>query len=116
VFWVNDKYNCIADTFYIKVFTGIHEAENDNKPFVLFPNPGTDNFFIELDMAKPSLLNYCIFSVNGKKLFNSKNKVYPAGPHQIKLIENNLDLAEGVYFVTLELNGRHFTKKLVVIK
>lgn len=116
MFWVKDKFNCVADTFYIKVFAGIHELSSERAPFVLFPNPGTESFIIGIELSKPSQLNFSIVTSSGKKVFSSKNKIYPVGPHQIKLLENNQYLAEGIYFITVDLNGSRFTKKLVVVK
>lgn len=115
-YWVKDKFNCFADTFHIKIFTGIADLKNKASSFIIYPNPGEGDFKINIDLPEESLLNINVYSVNGTAYPIIKNKKYPKGTSVISLNTGDHRFLNGIYFVTLEINGQQYTKKLVVIK
>lgn len=115
-FWVSDKFNCVADTFHIKTFTGINELNNDEVVFNIYPNPGKENFTLSIGLIKNSDVSVNVSVVTGKSVFTIKNKTYPAGVYKINLEEGGYSYPEGVYFVRVLVNGKSFTKKIVVLK
>jgi hypothetical protein len=113
---VSDKFNCIADTFHIKTFSGINELSENNVSFSVYPNPGSDNFTLSVRLKNSSDVSVSISTVSGKNFIASKNKTYAAGTHKLNICSEGNSLAEGVYFVQLQVNGNVFTKKLVMLK
>jgi hypothetical protein len=87
-------------------FASVNEIEKDQ--FVLFPNPNTGAFTIDLgeESAEGKVI---VMSVDGKKVWSQsyENK---------KMIQCNLDLKNGAYFVLVESNGKSAVRKIVVKK
>jgi photosystem II stability/assembly factor-like uncharacterized protein len=78
-----------------------------------FPNPTANFVNIELNNSNSSSVSFCVYNIHGKKLFESReNTTEISSIHQIDL----RSFADGVYFITVVLNGKYQTFKIVKSK
>ncbi len=83
------------------------------RSFTIYPNPAGQNFYSVINSAASVSAEMSISDVTGKVLA-SKTIALQKGAQTIAT--NISTLAPGVYFVTLNNNGKTETQKLVVIK
>jgi hypothetical protein len=115
IYWVKDKYNCIADTFKIIITpVGITESNSPVRSFKLFPNPVKDDLHAEITLSGPSVVAIKIISVLGEEVRQIPDRKLSSGKHLIDIGE--LDLADGIYFVTLSADGVFYSEKIIVAK
>jgi len=88
-------------TWYCSV--AVSEKDFENK-ITVYPNPTTDNFSIDLGTIY-SYVNINITDITGKS-------VYSGSYHQTDLIEVNLEVGAGVYFLSLCSDEHKATFKL----
>jgi len=82
----------------------------------LYPNP-TDGEKVKLNVANlpsNSTISYQINSMLGLQITEAKAQLVSSGTYT-DLIETN-NLAEGVYFISINVDGKVFTRKLVIKK
>ncbi len=79
-----------------------------------YPNPFNPSTNIEFNVAKQGQVVLKVYNVIGKEVATILDKVMPAGSQRI--IFNGSNLASGLYFYRLEVNGFAATKKLILIK
>lgn len=115
-FWVHDKYNCIADTFHIKTFSGINELDNKSIRLRLFPNPTNEELNITFDLKSETNISLSLFSVEGRSNIIMRSQKMSAGNKTLKFNLNEFDLANGVYTLCLEMEEKKYYKKVVVLK
>ncbi|MBI3511537.1 MAG: choice-of-anchor B family protein [Bacteroidetes bacterium] len=78
-----------------------------------FPNPFSDNFFINLKLEKPQPITYAVYDNEGRMVL-TETQVMPAGNSLLDVAGEKLD--EGTY--TVKVNGDNFsgTSRLVKAK
>lgn len=108
----NDTTNIVKVLDYVGL-DGEVEAENT---FVLeqnVPNPYTNS--TKINFTLPSAGNTRFFVVNnmGQLVYN-ENKFYSEGKHEIVL--KDLKLPQGMYYYTMEFEGKRQMKKMIVTK
>jgi hypothetical protein len=115
-YWVKDQFNCVADTFKIKITpVGIKTlARGSENKFSIYPNPAQDDLIIEFFMDKTSVVTIKLLSAGGNTLRSYKYQKTVQGKNRIEL--NDLHLAEGIYFVELIRNGVSSSQKLIITK
>ena len=77
----------------------------------LKPNPATDAAFIEFYSPKPAGVKMNLLDMVGRKIY-VENMVATNGINKTEL--NISALQNGIYFVNFEVDGRNFSKKLIV--
>ncbi|OFX57889.1 MAG: hypothetical protein A2046_08875 [Bacteroidetes bacterium GWA2_30_7] len=92
---ITDFNNCtLVDSVFID-FTDGEENIFENESINIYPNPTTNEAFIEIKSGKNEKLKLKIFDLQGRviKEFNySKSNIYKI---------NAIDFAQGVYFIKL---------------
>ena len=87
--------------------TQVLSTENIDDPFLhtsLYPNPSNGNFFIQNHLNDD--LKMKIYDINGKLLYSKES---------IRGLTNfNLNLSNGLYFVSLTYEGINQTQKLII--
>lgn len=74
-----------------------------------FPNPASEQLYLELNSEAPATFTIRILDITGKEVQSSQNTV--AGGRQIVQVKNFSELANGVYFITVSnANGTATTK------
>jgi hypothetical protein len=74
------------------------------KNIYIYPNPAKNKLYIQTDAQ---IVNYKLFSVTGKLILNGK----------IKQAFQSIDISKlnkGIYFIKLEINNKHLTKKVII--
>ncbi len=77
----------------------------------LYPNPGKNTVYSDIQLHQTSKLRYQIFNQAGQKLIESEWKTYKEGAHQLEI---NHSLPSGLYLVKIQTNeGYHKSLKLI---
>lgn len=94
-------------------FVGIDE-KTASANLTVYPNPFSGNARITYQLSNASKVKITLTDVLGKELMLYTNPEQAAGKHDVMLNSNELQLAEGMYFVKLETNkGQNFVKIIV---
>ncbi len=79
-----------------------------------YPNPFNPVTLIKFDLAKTANVKLSVYNVNGQKLADLTNGVMNAGAHSVEFDGSRFN--SGVYYYTLEAEGRIFTQKMILMK
>jgi len=79
-----------------------------------YPNPANNNVNINFSINESSTVSVSVVSVTGDVVYNNNLGSITAGTYNENI--NASELANGVYFYTLNVNGNVTTKKLVISK
>ncbi|MGZ5192091.1 MAG: T9SS type A sorting domain-containing protein, partial [Flavisolibacter sp.] len=83
--------------------------------FVLYPNPATANTTISFSIAEKNKVSVNVYDVLGNLVSTlSQSNDFEKGSNTISL--NTSNLASGIYYISLDINGSKETKKLVINK
>jgi len=77
------------------------------------PNPANNSTYIEYSVANAGQVNFNLHNINGQLLLQQTEYV-TEGSHQMEI--NTANLANGIYFYSMEINGKRITKKMSVRK
>jgi hypothetical protein len=85
-----------------------------------FPNPFNPSTVIEFELPEPASVSIEIFNILGQRVGLVVADKFQAGFHQVVWSgksDNGMDLASGVYFYVLWVNGDFFdAKKMMILK
>ena len=87
------------------------EAVNPMTAARVFPNPATDELFIEVNASQNSPLNISVYNIMGQKVME-QNATLSTGINRPSI--NISSLTSGIYFVTVKANGYENTMKFMV--
>ncbi len=93
--------------------TAINDDKNSAIHFEVMPNPMTSNGKLVYHLDKTSTIESTILDVTGKAVASLTAETQQEGTHEIA-IGNNVELASGIYFAKLSVNGIVYTKKFIV--
>ncbi len=88
-----------------------HEAVNPMTTTRVYPNPVSNELFIEVNASQSSEMNISVFNLMGQKVME-KNVNVNTGINTPSI--NTSDLNSGIYFVTVKANGFENTMKFIV--
>lgn len=119
-FWMDD-YSGIYQ-IWLKVLdlqtTGINEKfiypENHFELMQNYPNPFNLSTVITWQMVVEGYVQLNIYNSLGQKLKTLVNDFYSAGIHNVDFSAK--DLASGIYYYSVNINGRRLSKKMLLIK
>jgi PKD repeat protein len=93
--------------------TGLDDISADNTQLNVFPNPIEEGSVITFSLKEKQEVSIALYDIIGREV----KKVYKGelqnGDHSIAL-GNTASLKAGIYFVSLQVNGKAFTQKLIV--
>ena len=97
-------------------FTGVNQISKlVVNSFVVYPNPANTSTSISFDIAENNKVTILVYNVLGNLVSNlSQSNDFEKGNNTIQL--NTSNLASGVYYITLDINGAKETKKLIISK
>ena len=97
-------------------FTGVNQISKlVVNSFVVYPNPANSSTSISFDIAENNKVTILVYNVLGNLVSNlSQSNDFEKGNNTIQL--NTSNLASGVYYITLDINGAKETKKLIISK
>jgi hypothetical protein len=77
-----------------------------------YPNPFRQYLTVEFELDKPARSEILLINMQGQMVKTIYDGNRPAGNSQLKF--NRDDLAPGIYFIELRINGKGTTKKVIV--
>jgi hypothetical protein len=93
---------------------GIKKISVDENKLVLSPNPAKENVLVEYTIKNSSQTSLGIYNILGVKVADLENKTQAAGSYKYNLNLKNYNLNAGIYFITLETDGKKTTQRLVI--
>jgi hypothetical protein len=99
--------------------TGVHPniAQTKEKVFSVYPNPSDGNASIEYSISKDANVSLGIYNVLGVKIIDIANDEQMSGTHKYSINKaKDNELASGIYFVTLIVDGKISIQRLVINK
>jgi Secretion system C-terminal sorting domain len=109
---------CIINGDTLGTITSIKEnilqTPTDFKLYQNYPNPFNPNTTIEFDINEYSRVNIKIYNILGKYISTILNGYKNIGSY--KILFKGEDLPSGIYFYTINVNGKTETKSMVLIK
>lgn len=88
-----------------------HEAVNPMTTSRVYPNPATDELFIEVNASQSSDMSISVYNIMGQKVMD-QNVTVSTGINRPSISVSNL--TSGIYFVTVKANGFENTMKFIV--
>jgi hypothetical protein len=85
---------------------------SQNSVFTLgqnIPNPAKENTRIEYNISSDGEVIFTVYSITGQTLYVEKIDAY-SGKNSINF--NTVNLANGIYYYSLEYNGERLVKKM----
>jgi hypothetical protein len=79
-----------------------------------YPNPWNGGTTIDYWLSQPAVVSLVVYDITGKTVAALADGTLPSGVHREHL--NGSNLASGIYFYRLSVNGRVDTKKLLLMK
>ncbi|MFH2096406.1 MAG: PKD domain-containing protein, partial [Bacteroidota bacterium] len=87
------------------------EETDESGKIIIFPNPANDFLNVEFRDMNGSDANIAIIDMTGR-MISTKTEDYGNGLYKINL----QTLSDGIYFVTINLDGRKYTRKISVLR
>jgi len=106
-FWDNMGFVAPPTTGTLETLAGV-----DN--FVAYPNPTAGNATFEYDLTEAAMIQLQIFDYTGRPVQTLVNATQYPGAQQVNW--NTTNLANGIYFYSLSVNGKIATGKISVVK
>jgi len=98
---------------YYKLSTDLDDVKQD-PGFTVFPNPSSDQIFIDFSTLDSEVIELDLFSIDGQKILDLKsNALKQSSALKISLKQHNI--SPGVYQVRLKTSKDNYAKKIVVI-
>lgn len=82
--------------------------------FNVYPNPASSVVHLDFRLSAQSRVSYQISSATGAAVISGAETLYQEGAHTIAIDTHAHQLAPGIYFVNMELNGFKMSRKIVV--
>lgn len=106
----NTGNNIYIDDINITGTVGIAQPAVLLPGFSVNPNPANENSEITFTLYREKRTGIIITDLAGRTLFNLADEMLPAGDYRFKIGKK---LSEGVYFVTISIDGLKYTSKIV---
>jgi hypothetical protein len=111
-FTSNGGNNIYIDDINILGTVGIEELAS-SIDFNIFPNPAEENSVISFELTGKKNLDIAVMDVLGRKISTIYSGDLASGEYQFP-VANGTSLSSGIYFVKVTMDGKSFTKKLIV--
>ncbi|HHG86067.1 MAG TPA: hypothetical protein ENJ82_15065 [Bacteroidetes bacterium] len=82
----------------------------------IIPNPATNFINIAYHLSEISPVSIEIRDVAGRSLFHKDWEQQAPGPYKLKLTQSDIFLQPGLVFLTLNVSGFNFTRKILIIR
>jgi len=100
--------------YYYGSGTSVAKIENTNMTLGQnIPNPASNSARIDYSVVEAGQVTFTLYSINGQTLLQ-QTEYATEGNHQLEL--NTTDLANGMYFYSMDFNGKRIVKKMNVKK
>ncbi len=106
------SYVIVDDIAFTNSVAGIHEINDNASIEAVYPNPAGSSASVVYDIRETATVTMDIYDVLGNKIKNAVNENQAAGKYKADI--DTGDLANGIYFVQLFVNGRQHSEKIIV--
>jgi hypothetical protein len=113
--FLNLYYVVDSNSIYIVPGIGVEDFSSDPNTLSLYPNPVSQNTRISYSIFSEGRVQLELFNVLGTKLTSLVNTTLSPGEYTYDLNTKGLALKPGIYFISLSVNGKRKTCRLVVI-
>lgn len=113
--FLNLDYIVDSTSIYIVEPIGIEDGNNLSN-LNIYPNPMHDVAMVEYHLDQPATVEISIFNLLGTKVRSINKMVQPAGNFIIQLNNLYAELGSGIYMLTLNVNGKPSTQRIVVME
>ncbi len=115
---INTGFYCVKPTITI---TGIENSPATETPSTFglkqnYPNPYNPSTKISFSLTKNSFVSLKVFNLSGKEVANLVNDRRDGGNYEYTFDAGKYGLSSGVYFYTLEAEGKSETRKMILVK
>jgi hypothetical protein len=93
---------------------GIHNIATKENKFNVYPNPAKGNAVIEYSLSTDTKVSLSIYNVLGVKVSEIVNADQSAGTYKYPVISNQNGLKSGIYFISLMIDGKSITQRLII--
>ncbi|MCD6017613.1 MAG: hypothetical protein K0S53_734 [Bacteroidetes bacterium] len=102
-----------ASPAFVGGFTGVNEINgNTTLSFGLYPNPASQNTNIAFGLTEKNKVTILIYDVVGNLVSVPAQSEFEKGSHTINI--NTSDLSAGIYYVSLTIDSKKETQKLII--
>jgi hypothetical protein len=108
---VSDANGCNA-LFTLDIIVVGHTAIINNNSIVIFPNPASDNVFVDLSLSESSAIQINILNLTGQVLLS---KEYTANKND-RIELSTATMLSGVYTIQLTIGTEQVSRKLIIVK
>lgn len=99
---------------YNQTYTGIKtQSKASDLVSDIYPNPAGSSSKLFIDLAKDDELKFQIYNNLGSLIYSGNKQKYTAGKNALPV---DLELNNGLYFVTISSNSATTTKRLIINK
>ncbi len=93
------------------IISGVHENTMEASLLTIYPNPTSGNFLVTFKLDKAQKVNLKVVDALGREVKMLANAIMQPGEHRYST-DKKLDA--GIYFVTLERDGKSTTRKILI--
>lgn len=101
-------------TFEPEVFTSIEKPERLTSSLRAYPNPASNNIYIEYSLHVESDASLSLYTINGDLVKHADISYQKEGFHSFKLELSNNRLSPGIYVIQLKTNSSIQTNKIII--
>jgi hypothetical protein len=92
----------------------MNDLDNNLKELVVYPNPFNSSISIEYNSLNKEYSTLALFDINGKKVYDNLQIETLIGKNTISL--SDLDFNNGLYFISLFVDGKLYSYKISCIR
>ena len=109
----NGCENTSCQNIEVRDITSISEQNASGIGFSAYPNPVVDAFSVDIQLNASSKVELKVFDLAGKEISSVNAGTLPAGLNQLAFSADALGMAEGVYVLTLFVEGQPFSLRML---
>ncbi|MBI3520005.1 MAG: T9SS type A sorting domain-containing protein [Bacteroidetes bacterium] len=106
--------NIYIDDINLSQTVGIVENNPTSEGFTIFPNPTSDKSAVTYHLTSDAAVGIQVIDVLGKTIYQKNSANQQPGDHTELISKQGLNLVNGIYFVTLQINNKKHVQKLII--
>jgi photosystem II stability/assembly factor-like uncharacterized protein len=113
--WICGNHNALMQ--YSVVVTSPENSIETNNSFSIMPNPVRDYARIGFEVKEPSYVRIYVFDITGQAIDMLEDGYFSSGKYELNwnaCDRNGNRLPANTYLVSVQVNGKYFTKKIIV--
>jgi PKD repeat protein len=105
-----------STTIYVLLGMGVDDISPDPNRLNVYPNPVTVNSTIEYVLGSNANVKLDVYNLLGVKVQSFVNTQQESGTYQYNFNPQSNALKPGVYFISLSVNGKISTRRMIVME